>query len=198
MYTIGQFAKLIGVSTQTLRNWDKAKILTPITLESKHRRYTDDHLAQVRHLTRPSKSNVVYCRESSARQKPSLDAQVTACKKFCETSGLSIGQLITDIGSGMNFKRKGLQDLVYLITSNKVEKLIIYHKDRLCRFGYPLIEHLCSIHGTEIVVIDQTDHAKSREEEFVEDMIAVVHHFSTRLYGSRSYKSGSDLFHQLV
>lgn len=198
MYTIGQFAKLIGVTTQTLRNWDKSKILTPITLESKHRRYTDEHLAQVRHLTRSAKMNVIYCRESSSRQQSSLDLQVDASKKYCETNGISIGQVITDIGSGMNFKRKGLHELVFLISNDKVDKLIIYHKDRLCRFGYPLLEYLCSIHGTEIVIIDQSEHTKTREEEFVEDMIAVVHHFSTRLYGSRSYKSGSDIFHQVV
>jgi DNA-binding transcriptional MerR regulator len=86
MYSIGEFAKLVGVTTQTLRNWDESGKLKPILLESGHRRYTDTHLNEIRGIKHIERLNIVYCRESTRQQKTSQDSQVDRCKLFCEKS----------------------------------------------------------------------------------------------------------------
>jgi predicted site-specific integrase-resolvase len=188
MYTISEFAKLINVTGQTLRNWHSTGKLIPIILESGHRRYTEDHLNQVLKIKPKDKLNIIYCRELTTNQKSSLDAQLVVCKKYCEVNGVKIDKAIVEFGSGMNFKRNGLNELMSLIISGSVSKVIISHKDRLARFGIPLIEHICKEMRTELIIIDNTDFHKSKQEEFAEDIIAIIHHFSMKLYGSRSYK----------
>lgn len=93
-------------------------------------------------------------------------------------------EIITDIGSGINYNKKGLNQLVDMITNSEVEKIVILHKDRLIRFGYELIGNLCDKYGTTIEVIDNTE--KTEEQELVEDLIEIVTVFSCRLQGKRA------------
>ncbi|WP_127087849.1 IS607 family transposase, partial [Dulcicalothrix desertica] len=95
-------------------------------------------------------------------------------------------EIITDIGSGLNFKRKGLQALLDRVLSNTIKLVVVAHKDRLCRFGFDIISWLCTRQQTEILVLDQKN--LSPEREMVEDILAIVHVFSCRLYGLRKYK----------
>ena len=94
---------------------------------------------------------------------------------------------ITDKGSGINYNKKGLIQLINMITDYAVDRIVILYKDRLIRFGYELIENLCSKYGTEIEVIDQTE--KTEEQELVEDIIQIVTVFSCRLQGKRANKA---------
>ena len=94
---------------------------------------------------------------------------------------------ITDVGSGINYNKKGLIQLINMITDYEVDRIVILYKDRLIRFGYELIENLCSKYGTEIEVIDQTE--KTEEQELVEDLIQIVTVFSCRLQGKRANKA---------
>ena len=96
MYSIGEFAKLINVTTQTLRNWDKQNKLKPVILESGHRRYTDEHLSKIKHIDSNDKLNIVYCRESTKAQKKSLDLQIENVKQFCLKQGISIDKCISE------------------------------------------------------------------------------------------------------
>ncbi|MCC3645069.1 MAG: IS607 family transposase, partial [Microcoleus sp. PH2017_33_LGB_O_A] len=96
-------------------------------------------------------------------------------------------ELITDIASGLNFKRKGLQSILEAVRTGNVSSIIVAHKDRLARFGFELIEWLCQLDGTKIVVLNQNN--LSPEQEMVEDILAIVHVFSSRLYGLRKYKT---------
>ena len=190
MYTISQFAKLIGVSKKTLHRWDESDRLKPIKLESGHRRYNETHLQQVMNdKIQVDKINVIYCRESTKQQKQSLENQIEKCKMFCLNKGLNIDRVIEDYGSGLNYNRNGLKELVRLISSNQVDSLVIYYKDRLVRFGYELIQQLCLMHGVNIIIIDDSESNKTKEQEFADDLISIIHHFSMKLYGSRIYMS---------
>ena len=96
-------------------------------------------------------------------------------------------EIISDIGSGINYNKKGLNQLIDMITNSEVEKIVILYKDRLIRFGYELIENLCNKYGTTIEIIDNTE--KTEEQELVEDMIEIVTVFSERLQGKRANKA---------
>ena len=96
-------------------------------------------------------------------------------------------EVITDVGSGINYKNKGLQELISLIASNQITKLVILHKDRLVGFGFELIQLLCDLHDVEIEIIDNSE--QSNEEELTDDLIEIITVFANRLYGSRSKKT---------
>lgn len=96
-------------------------------------------------------------------------------------------EIITDIGSGINYNNKGLNKLLDNVTNSEVEKIIVLYKDRLIRFGFELIENLCSKYGTSIEIIDNSD--KTGEQELVEDMIQIITVFSARLQGKRADKA---------
>ena len=188
MYSIGEFAKLINVTAQTLRNWDKENKLKPIILDSGHRRYTNEHLNLINGIKEISKINVIYCRESTKIQKESLKLQEEKIKEFCISKGIKIDKVISEFGSALNYKRQGLLELIDLITKNKVENLIIYYKDRLVRFGYELFEELSKKYNFKILILDNSESNKSKEKEFADDLISIIHYFSMKLYGSRTYK----------
>ncbi|BDH66332.1 hypothetical protein IGL07_002539 [Enterococcus sp. DIV1368f] len=95
--------------------------------------------------------------------------------------------IIQDIGSGINYNKKGLNQLINRITNGEINKVVILYKDRLIRFGYELIENLCNKYGTEIEIIDNTE--KIEEQELVEDLIQIVTVFSCRLQGKRANKA---------
>ena len=187
MYSIGEFSKIISVTRTTLRNWDKTNKLKPILLESGHRRYTDEHLAKIKNIDSNDKLNIVYCRESTKSQKKSLDLQLENIKQFCLKQGISIDKCISEFGSGLNFKRKGFLELLNLAINGRIDRLIVYYKDRLCRFGFEMFEELSKKYNFKIIVVDNTE-TKSRDKEFADDIIAIIHFFSMRLYGSRTYK----------
>jgi predicted site-specific integrase-resolvase len=109
-------------------------------------------------------------------------------KEFCISNGIKIDKVISGFGSALNYKHSGLLELIDLITKNKVENLIIYYKDRLVRFGYELFEELSKKYNFKILIIDNSESNKSKEKEFADDLISIIHYFSMKLYGSRSYK----------
>lgn len=96
-------------------------------------------------------------------------------------------EIISDIGSGINYDKKGLNQIIDMITNSEVEKIVVLYKDRLVRFGYELIENICDKYGTTIEVIDNTE--KIEEQELVEDLIQIVTVFSCRLKGKRANKA---------
>ena len=96
-------------------------------------------------------------------------------------------EIITDIGSGINYNKKGLNQIIDMVTNSEVEKIVMLYKDRLIRFGYELIENLCNKFGTTIEIIDNTE--KTGEQELVEDLVQIVTVFSCTLQGKRANKA---------
>ena len=125
---------------------------------------------------------VCYCRVSSTKQRDDLARQVLGMR-----SRYPEAEIIQDIGSGLNFKRKGLQTLLGRLMQGDKFDLVLTHRDRLCRFGFQLFEFLFEKSGGKILVLDQT--VSEPKQELVQDLLAILHHFSCRMHGSRSHKS---------
>jgi predicted site-specific integrase-resolvase len=161
----------------------------PIKLASGHRRYTDEHLKIFnKSFKNKERWNIIYCRESTMQQINSLNNQINKCKEYCIGKGLTIDKVITDNLSALNYKRSGLNEILKLILDNKIENLIIYYKDRLTRFGFEMFEEFSRINNFNIIIIDNSETDKTKETEFAEDLISIIHHFSMKIYGKRSYK----------
>lgn len=187
VYSIHQFAKLINRTPQTLRNWDKSNKLKPHHLGGNgYRYYSHKQLEEILGSNQDAKLVIGYCRVSSSKQKDDLDRQVENMENYLDTLNEDY-QIITDIGSGINYTKKGLKTLLELIHTKKVSKVVVFYKDRLMRFGFELIEQMANLNDCEIVVLDNK--GKSDEQELVEDLIQIVTVFSCRLQGKRAKKT---------
>lgn len=125
---------------------------------------------------------VCYCRVSSAKQRNDLARQVAFMRQQFPSA-----DIIQDVGSGLNFKRKGLQSLLQRLLQGDKFTLVVAHRDRLCRFGFQLVEYLFQQNGGEIVVLDNAE--LSPQRELTEDLLAILHVFSCRMHGLRRYEN---------
>jgi predicted site-specific integrase-resolvase len=185
-YSIGEFAKRIGRSPQTIRRWETEGKLQPKRLPSGHRYFDESDVRLMLGGAPKTRDVVVYCRVSSAGQKDDLASQVSAMETYCLNAGIAVDEWVSEIGGGMNFKRKRFLALVDRIQRGEVRQLLIAHKDRLMRFGFDFFSHIAEENGCEIVVVNQE--SLSPEQELVEDLMAIVQTFSGRLTGMRKYK----------
>ncbi|NEQ97666.1 MAG: IS607 family transposase [Cyanothece sp. SIO2G6] len=182
--SVTEAAKLLGVTTKTLYRWEQEGKLVPERTKGGHRRYD---VAQVLGLEHGERKTIAYGRVSSHDQKADLERQVQVLEAFCGSHGWTF-EVIRDLGSGMNYRKKGLVRLLKLISTGQVERLVVTHKDRLLRFGAELVFTLCENFGTEVVIINRTEDS-SFEEDLAKDVLEIITVFSTRLYGSRSRKN---------
>lgn len=186
-YTINKFSKIIGVTPQTLRNWDRSGKLHPHhTSSNGYRYYSEEQINSVTGIIEKPRKVFGYCRVSSPKQKDDLERQVENIKTYLYAQGRPF-EIITDIGSGINYRKKGLQDLIRKIESNQAEKVVILYKDRLLRFGFDLIETIAAIHNCKIEIVDTTQ--KSEQQELVEDLVQIITVFSCKLQGKRANKA---------
>ena len=187
LMSIGKFAKKIGVNVATLRRMEAKGEFMPAHVSSGGTRYySTEQLKQFIGTNNKQKLVVGYCRVSTPSQKDDLKNQVNNVKSYMVAKGYQY-EMIEDIGSGMNYNKKGLKQLIDKINNQEVSKVVILYKDRLIRFGFELIEYLCQINGVELEVIDHTE--KSKEEELTDDLIQIITVFANRLYGQRSKKT---------
>ena len=187
-YSINEFSKILGVSAQTLRNWDKNGKLHPHhTSSNGYRYYSHEQLNQVMNI-KPNLDRIVigYCRVSSNKQKDDLERQIENMKLYLTSQGKPF-EIISDIGSGINYKKKGLKELIRRISQNKVEKVVVLYEDRLLRFGFELVEYIASLYNCDIEIIDNTE--KPEQQELVEDLAQIITVFSCKLQGKRANKA---------
>lgn len=188
MYSIGEFAEKIGRSVNTLRRWDSDGRLKAHRAKSGHRYYTENQLRQYRGLsTETVGKTVAYTRVSSRNQKDDLTSQKQYISDFCTASGISVDEWIEDVGSGLNYNRKGLNKLMDSIVAGEITSVIIAHPDRFVRFGFDWFRNFCSKFGCKFLVIN--DERLSPEQEIVQDLVSIIHVFSCRVYGLRKYKT---------
>lgn len=185
-YRINEFAKQVGRSTATIRRWEREGKLKAKRLPSGQRYFDESDVRLISGDAPKKRLIVVYCRVSSANQKNDLDSQITAMEIYCRGAGIPVDEWIHEIGGGMNFKRKHFLDILNRILRGDIVKLLIAHKDRLMRFGFDMFEHIALYYGCEIIIVNQE--SLSPQQEMVEDLLAIVHTFSCRLYGLRKYK----------
>jgi len=186
-YSPQEFGKLIGRTTNTLQKWDRRGILKAHRSPTNRRYYTHDQYLVYRGLVAQEQGlTIVYTRVSAVAQKSDLANQMKALEAYCQQHTITVDEWLSDIGSGLNYKRKQFNRLMELIELGQVRRLLLAHRDRLVRFGYDYFEAFCERHHTELVVIN--DEAMSPEQELVRDLVAIVTVFSARLPGLRSYR----------
>ena len=187
---IGEAATIVGVSTQTLRRWEReGRVQPPERSTGGVRLYDVDQLVPKPGwaLAEDARRTVAYARVSSHDQKEDLERQKQALEMFCAARGWK-HEIISDLGSGMTYRKKGLKRLLDDIVEDRVGRLVITHKDRLLRFGAELIFAICEAKNVEIVILNEGEDA-SFEEELARDVLEIITVFSARLYGARSRKN---------
>ena len=187
-YSPKHFGNLIGNSVNTLQKSDRKGILPALRTPTNRRYYTHEHYLVYRGLISSEQGLVIaYARVSSPGQKKDLALQKEALRAYCQQHSLKVDQWVQDIGSALNYKRKGFTQIIEEIELGHVKRVVIGYEDRFVRFGYDWFEQFCERHGTEITVIN--GETFSPEEELVRDLIAIVTVFSARLHDLRSHKN---------
>lgn len=189
--SIGEAAKIIGVAVSTLRRWElEQRFLPDFRTKGNHRRYSLDRIKAEIHQSHDNtepRITVCYSRVSSHDQKLDLVRQSKRLTDYCEAHHLNY-ELIDDLGSGINYNKKGLKKLIAMICNKKVSSLILTHRDRLLRFGSPLLFRICEAFDTKVMILDDEQN-QSFEQALVADVIEIMTVFTAKMYGRRSHKN---------
>ena len=189
-YSSKTVTQILGVTAQTLRNWDKEGKLKPAYVKSNgYRYYSEDSIIAYTNDKRKNKKklNVVgYARVSSKKQSDDLERQVNNLKSYLD-SKYDEYEIITDIGSGINYTKPGLKKLIEKINRKEIDLIVVLYKDRLLRFGFELVEYFASLNDVKIEVLDKID--KNQDQELVEDLVQIVTVFSCKIQGKRKAKT---------
>ena len=188
-YSAKTVTKILGVTAQTLRNWDKEDKLKPTYVKSNGYRYYSEESILAYTQERKTKKNlnvIGYVRVSSKKQKDDLERQKENIEKYLNEK-YEHYEIIEDIGSGINYNKPGLLKLIEKINKKEVDVIVVLYKDRLLRFGFELVEHFASLNNVKIEVLDKID--KTQDEELVEDLVQIITVFSCKLQGKRKSKT---------
>lgn len=184
--SINKVAKQLNKSAQTLRNWEKTGELIPAyKTKSGYRYYTEEQINKLLGVEEKERVTIGYCRVSSRKQQDDLERQIENMRNYLCAKGYKF-EIITDIGSGINYNKVGLNILIDKVIKGEVDKIVVLHRDRLLRFGFELLENLCKKYDTTIEIVDSTP--KAEEQELVEDLVQIITVFSCKLQGKRANK----------
>ena len=188
-YSAKTVTQILGVTAQTLRNWDKEGKLKPSYVKSNGYRYYSEESILSYTQERKTKKNlnvVGYARVSSKKQTDDLERQVNNLKEYLSNKYDNF-DIITDIGSGINYNKPGLLKLIEKINRKEVDLIVVLYKDRLLRFGFELVEHFANLNNVKIEALDKLD--KTQDEELVEDLVQIITLFSCKIQGKRKSKT---------
>ena len=200
LISITEACKILDVSKDTMRRWDKLGTFKPNKTEGKHRKYllsevykkagivTDVDGTPI--VTVSDTDVAVYCRVSShdQKQKGDLERQKARVMQHCVDKGYKIIETFDETGSGMNDNRPKLHKMIQLAISGKIKKVIVEHSDRLTRFNFKLVELMFTSHSVQVECIEEVL-GKSFEDELVKDMLTLMASFSAKIYGKRSHQN---------
>lgn len=180
-------SKLLNVSTRTLVRWDESGKLKAKRTPTNRRYYTYEQINSILHPedTNTIRKNVAYTRVSTRNQQDDLKNQQRYIESYVLSKGITINEYVTDVGSGLNYKRKNWNKLLDQVMDNQIDKIYITYQDRFIRFGFDWFQRFCNRFGTKIVVLNAK--TTSPTKELTEDLISIIHVFSCRLYGLRKY-----------
>jgi predicted site-specific integrase-resolvase len=183
-----EVSEILNVTVRTLQKWDREGKLKASRTPTNQRYYTQEQINEyLGKKNRISNDIVIYCRVSSNSQKPDLQSQIEFLRQYANAKGYIVDEIITDIGSGLNYNRKKWNNLLQKIEEKRISRVIVSHKDRFIRFGYEWFEKYIESHGCTIEVVN--NEVTSPHEEMIQDLISVIHCFSSRIYGLRKYKT---------
>ena len=179
----------LGVSISTLRRWEASGKLAAEHTAGGHRRYDLSKLKPELFYAEDAdtRRTIAYARVSGKDQQTDLERQKTVLELYCARQGWTF-EIVSDLGSGMNYHKKGLRSLLDAILEGKVGRLVITHKDRLLRFGAELVFAICEAKKVEVVILNQGEDT-TFEEDLANDVLEIITVFSARLYGGRSHKN---------
>ena len=186
--SIGEASIILGVSITTLRRWDKSEYLVPkYRTNGGHRRYDMQDIYNItNHTSQVVDKTICYARVSTHGQKTDLERQAVRLEQYCIKNNYNY-EVIKDLGSGLNYNKKGLLKLLHLISTKQISRLLLTHKDRLLRFGSQIVINLCNLFNIEVIILDDT--ILDQNESLAQDVIEIITVFSARLYGQRSHKN---------
>ena len=188
-YSAKTVTQILGVTAQTLRNWDKEGKLKPAYTKSNGYRYysEDDVLSYTKERDRKKDKKLVgYVRVSSNKQEDDLIKQKENLENYLKQTNQEY-EIISDIGSGINYNKPGLRKLIEKINKKEVDEIVVLYKDRLLRYGFELIEYFASLNNVKIRVLDKIN--KTEDEELVEDLVQIITVFSCEIQGKRKSKT---------
>lgn len=175
LYKPKELSQLLGITNESLRKWNQEGKIKSITTEGGHRRYI------YQNMEKSEGKYIIYARVSSRKQANDLQRQIDFIKEKFPNY-----EIISDIGSGINFKRKGLISLLEQLFAGNVKEVVVAYKDRLCRFGFELFEFMFQKHGAILTVLEDSS-SKEPIKEFAEDVLSIITVFTARFYGKRKY-----------
>lgn len=170
--------KYYAVSISTLRRWDEAKKIKVIRTQGGHRRF---YIPE-----KGGRRKIVYCRVSSSKQKSNLQNQIKYMSEKYKDY-----EIISDIGSGINFKRKGFNSILDSLFSEDIKEVVVSSKDRFSRFGFEMFQNIFSKFGA-LLKTDSSKEFKSKEQELAEDILSIITVFTARYHGSRKYETSKN------
>lgn len=189
-YSSKTLAKMLGVTTQTLRNWNRTGQLMPsYTKNNGYRYYSEESIQEFLDIKPKTKTKlrvVGYARVSSRKQNDDLERQINDLSSILKDKYGEF-DIISDIGSGINYDKPGLKELIRRIDKREVDIVVVLYKDRLLRYGYELVEYFAKLNNVEIVVLDKV--SKPSNQELVEDLVQIITVFSCKLHGRRRKKT---------
>lgn len=189
-YSSKTLAKMLGVTTQTLRNWNRSgKLMPSYTKNNGYRYYSEESIQEFLNIKPKVKTKlkvIGYARVSSKKQKDDLERQIENLISVLKTKYQDF-EIISDIGSGINYDKPGLKELIRRIDKHEVDVIVVLYKDRLLRYGYELVEYFAKLNNVEIVVLDKV--SKTSDQELVEDLIQIITVLSCKLQGRRRNKT---------
>ena len=192
-YSSKTVKQMLGVTAQTLRNWDKSGKLKPSYVKSNgYRYYSEDTINEFTNTHKIKRTPIVigYARVSSEKQSDDLNRQVEKLSTYLESKYGSF-EMITDIGSGINYSKPGLRKLIEKINNKEVDLIVVLYKDRLLRFGFELIEYFASLNNVKIEVVDKID--KTQDQELVEDLDIVLEEFINKSHSKKTKSMLEDI-----
>ena len=187
----------MGVCTTTVRRWDHRNQIKCIRTPGGHRRIHESEIKRIiegkkRRYQKKKRGVVSYARVSSHDQKKKgdLERQQEKLRDYCVNNNLRIVSELGDVASGLNTRRKGINRLFKLVTKGKISEVIVNYPDRLTRFGFGYLNEFFSSYGVKITVLEERENT-SVQQEMVDDMIAIITSFSSKIHGMRGRKKVS-------
>lgn len=178
----GQICSILKITPMTLKRWKDSNLVEFKKITSKKFLYDLDSI--LHNSSTEIRKNIIYSRVSNSKQKDDLSRQTEIIKSYMLSNGIIPDLIFEEIASGMNENRKEFLKILQLIFQNKINKIYISYKDRLTRFGFEYFKQIFSMFGTEIIILNATKE-EDFQEELIQDLISIIHHFSMKMYSHR-------------
>ena len=189
-----EIMKHYDICRVTLCRWVRDGKIVPKKLPSGRYDYVIDELIAEKQevINQVNRKTIIYSRVSTSGQSDNLDRQIDRLRSFASARGYIVDAVYSEIASALNYNRKKYRKLYNEVVNGEIERVIVEYKDRLLRIGFDDFKSLCDLKGVDLVVIDESND-KSKQQEIIDDMISIIHHFSARIYSSRKRKKLQDV-----